>query len=393
MKLKNWLVEKLNPSQRWIAQQEHSSQSREPEVHYSHYYQSLEIVNRAVNMVIDDASEVNYTIGDSISGFGSRKNIKKQQLLKLLNVQPNPFQDINSFRRDLLMDFILDGNIFIYFDGAHLYQLPANKVNIYSDTETYIEKYVFNGTDEYKPEEIIHIKDNSSTSLFRGASRLRPALRTMRLMASMRDFQDSFFKNGAVPGLVISSPDILNDRIKARMKEDWQASYNPTSGGRRPLILDGGLKVEPLTNITFKDLDFSAAIDTNKKTILEALGVPPILIDSGNNANLRPNHRLYYLETIIPIVKKISSALQCFFAFQIKEDVVGIPALQPELRDEAAYYSTLVNGGILTANEGRAGIGKEPIEGHDDLRIPQNIAGSAADPSQGGKPKDTTNGN
>jgi hypothetical protein len=61
-------------------------------------------------------------------------------------------------------------------------------VDIYSDTETYIEKYVFNGTDEYKPEEIIHIKDNSSTSLFRGASRLRPALRTMRLMASMRDF-------------------------------------------------------------------------------------------------------------------------------------------------------------------------------------------------------------
>jgi len=93
------------------------------------------------------------------------------------------------------------------------------------------------------------------------------------------------------------------------MKEDWQASYNPTSGGRRPLILDGGLKVEPLTNITFKDLDFSAAIDTNEKTILKALGVPPILIDSGNNANLRPNHRLYYLETIIPIVKKISSAL------------------------------------------------------------------------------------
>ena len=35
------------------------------------------------------------------------------------------------------------------------------------------------------------------------------------------------------------------------------------------------------------------------------MGVPPILMDGGNNANIRPNHRLYYLETVLPIVKKI----------------------------------------------------------------------------------------
>jgi hypothetical protein len=86
----------------------------------------------------------------------------------------------------------------------------------------------------------------------------------------------------------------------------------------------------------------------------------------------------------------MNSAFQMFFGFEIKEDVAGIPALQPELRDEAAFYSTLVNGGILTANEAREGMGRAPLGGHDDIRVPQNVAGSAADPSKGGRPQDNT---
>lgn len=387
MKLGNWLVEKLNPGQRWISQFEPQSPSTEPEVTYSNFYDSLEIVNRAVNMIVDDTAEVNFKVGDRIIPNPLVPGTKRKTIENLLNYQPNPYQDLHSFRRNVVMDLLLDGNAFIYWDGQYLYQLPAYRVTIKSDPTTYIEKYVFQGTVDYSPNEIIHIKDNSTKSLYRGSSRLRPALRTMKLMKNMRDFQDNFFNNGAVPGLVITSPDTLSSRIKDRMKEDWKQSYRPQSGGRNPLILDGGMKVDPLTTVNFKDLDFMSSIEANEKIILKALGVPPVLIDSGNNANLRPNHRLYYLETIIPIVKKINSAFQAFFGFEIIENVAGIPALQPELKDEATYYTSLVNGGIISANEARAGIGKEPAEGHDDIRIPQNVAGSAADPSQGGRPE------
>ena len=32
--------------------------------------------------------------------------------------------------------------------------------------------------------------------------------------------------------------------------------YNPRTGGRRPLVLDGGIEVDALTEINFKELDF-----------------------------------------------------------------------------------------------------------------------------------------
>ena len=94
-------------------------------------------------------------------------------------------------------------------------------------------------------------------------------------------------------------------------------------------------------------------LHNNEKIILKALGIPPILMDSGNNANIRPNHRLYYLETILPIVNKIAYAFERYFGFKLDENVSGIPALQPELRDQASYYATLVNTGIMTPNEAR----------------------------------------
>ena len=383
--------DKLNPAQYVISRNEGMTiDSREVVTNYRNAYEQLEIVNRAVNMIVDDVSDIPYQIGEQTIGINNIvKNIRRSKVDVLVNKEPNPFQDINTFKRNLVIDLLIDGNIFIYFDGAHLYHLPADKMTIYSDTDTYIEKFVYDNSIDYSVNEIIHIKENSFNSIYRGVPRLKPAFRTMQLLASMRNFQDNFFKNGAVPGLVLKSPNTLSEKIKERMLQAWSVRYNPNTGGRRPLILDGGLEVDSLTNINFKELDFQESIKANERIILEAMGIPPILLDGGNNANIRPNHRLYYLETILPIVRKIGYAVERFFGFTISEDVTGIPALQPELRDQAAYYATLVNTGILSANEAREALGKEPVNGFDTRRVPANIAGSAVNPEEGGRPVET----
>ena len=377
--------EKLNPIQQYLGQA--TETSREYTQNYETYYETLEIVNRGVNIVVDDVSEIPHKVGAAAGHHASVKGIKKSRVSLLLNREPNPFQDVSAFKRNLITDFLLDGNIFIYYDGAHLYHLPADKVTIHGDSKTFVEKYTYNDVD-YAPAEIIHVKENAFYSIFRGTSRLKPAVRTMQLTANMRQFQDNFFKNGAVPGLVLKSPNTLSEKIKERMIQSWSIRYRPDAGGRRPLILDGGIEVDSISNVNFKELDFQPAIAENEKIILKAIGVPPILLDSGNNANIRPNMRMYYLETILPIVRKLNFAYSRFFGFSIEEDVTNIPALQPELRDQSQYYSALVNAGIITPNEARDALGFEAVEGYDDLRVPANIAGSASNPDDGGRPSE-----
>ena len=379
--------EKLNPAQQYYDHK--TAPSREFTLKYEKAYEDIEIVNRGVNLIVDDASEIKTTVGEQIQGLQNIvKGVKRSKVRLLLNKEPNPFQDISTFKRNLITDYLIDGNIFVYFDGVHLYHLPANKVNIHASKTSYIDKFTFNETVDYSPSEIIHIKDNSFYSIYRGISRLKPALRTMILMQNMRQFQDNFFKNGAVPGLVLKSPNTLSEKIKERMIQSWTLRYRPDSGGRRPLILDGGIEIDSISNTNFRELDFQAAIHENEKIILKALGIPPILLDSGNNANIRPNMRMYYLETVLPIVKKMHYGFERFFGFELKEDVTEVPALQPEMRDQSQYYTALVNGGIISPNEAREHLGFDPIEGQSDIRTPANIAGSAANPDEGGRPEE-----
>ena len=44
----------------------------------------------------------------------------------------------------------------------------------------------------------------------------------------------------------------------------------------------------------------------------------------------------------------------------------------------------------MSPNEAREALRLDPMEGHDELRIPANIAGSASNPSEGGRPEEVS---
>jgi hypothetical protein len=114
------LIEKLNPAQPDIVTMLEGAgpiSSREIITNYTAYYEYLEVVNRAVNMIVDDTSEIPLRIGEPVKGLTPVvKNVRRTRVELLLNKEPNPFQDISTFKRNLIVDYILDGNIFAYFD-------------------------------------------------------------------------------------------------------------------------------------------------------------------------------------------------------------------------------------------------------------------------------------
>ena len=380
--------EKLNPGQGEVYNNQGRSVDPPPQLYFG-YYESLGIVNRAVNMIVDAASQIDVIVeSKKISQeFPPTKGNKLPKIERLLNSEPNPFMDISLFRRLIFTDIIIEGNAFIYFDGVHIYHLPAHLVTIETDEKTYINSFTLNSKIKYKESEVIHIKDNSIRNIYRGTSRLQACKPSMMLLWRMVNYQDKFFENGAVPGLILKSPNALSEKLKQKMIDSWLNAYSPNNGGRRPLILDGGLELDRLSNVTFQELDFENSIKSQEHTILKTLGIPPILLDGGNNANIRPNQRLFYIETVIPLVEKVIRSFERYFGFKLIPDN-DIPGMQPELQELASYAVNLVNGGIITPNEGRQ-VNAFPVSSDKDMdkiRVPVNVAGSAADPSQGGRP-------
>ena len=61
--------EKLNPAQYTIARDEGLSvDSRENKINYRNAYENLEVVNRAVNMIVDDVAEIPFTVAEKVRG-------------------------------------------------------------------------------------------------------------------------------------------------------------------------------------------------------------------------------------------------------------------------------------------------------------------------------------
>jgi HK97 family phage portal protein len=401
------IKEKLNPAQQAISFDQGITQDTEGgdtgHISIIKAYDQLEVVRRGTDMIVAGVVSLDFDVLKTIPTLDPIvSGVRKTKLNKLLNFQPNAYQDKNAFISNLVMDLILEGNGFMYYDGVYLYNLPADRITIETDPKTFIKGYIYRGAGlidgtqtTFTPEEIIHIKDNSSSSIFRGSSRLLSASNSISKLNKMQAFQKNFFVNGAVPGLVLETDNPIPDKIKQRMIASWGQIYNPSSGGKRPLILDNGLKLKPLFNANFTELDFLSSIKEAEDSVLQALGVQGVLLRSGNNANISPNLRLFYLETVLPIARKITTAFERYFGYDVEVIPGSNSALQPDMKEQSSYHSTLVNGGIIAPNEARANLryAPDPDPASNKLRIPANIAGSAANPEQGGKPpEDTSNG-
>jgi len=388
--------EKLNPAQPNIAEDYGSEiSSTKYGVAFNTAYTVIEVVRRGVDLVVHAAAEIDVDVKEKIPNVGFSA-IKQNRVNLLLNHRPNDFQDVSAFRRNIYMDLIIEGNAFIYFDGRDLYHLPSVNVTIMPDPKTFVKgyKYTSGGKEVfYKPDEVIHIRDNSINSIYRGDSRLRSAQNSINTIYSMLQFQKNFFDNGAVPGLVLKTKDILGQKVKDRIIRTWIQRYSPTTGGRRPMILDGGLEVDKLATTNFKELDFSVSIVDHEDRILKAIGVPPVLLNSGNNANITPNLKLFYLTTVVPLMNVFIFGVERFFGYDIDANVSSVAALRPELKEISEYYTSLVNNGLMTGMEARAELRLEVIEDPllERIRIPANVAGSATGVAgqEGGRPEGT----
>lgn len=380
-----WIRQKLNPAQARIAESEGSQVGTDAKLTYFQSFKKLEAVNRSVSLLVNAASSLDYDVKDKVHD-GVVQGIRQKTLNTLLNFRPNPYQSAQDFRTALFTDFVLEGNAFIHFDGVFMYHLPADKVEILSDEKTFIKGFRYNGHIDFKESEVFYFRDLSSDSIYRGSSRLQSADKSVNLLYSMQQFQENFFDNGAVFGLVLTTDNTLSQVAKEKTIAYWLQKYNVKNGGKRPVILDSGLKPHQLAETNFKDMDFDLSIKTHGEKIMTAIGVPPILLQGGNNANIAPNLRLFYLESVLPLNRKFISAVERYFGYDVEAVTSNVSALQPELKDIAQYHSTLVNGGIITPNEARIELRYETKTGADELRIPANIAGSAANPSIGGRP-------
>ena len=351
-------------------------------------YDAISVISRCVDLIVDTAATIDFKVVQDVGWFDVPA--KHNQFEKILD-NPTPSFGKFDFFRNIYRDLIFSGNAFPYNLGDQMQLLE--KVSYTGDdvSNPFIDSQ--KGKIELDENRLIHVRLLPEHSRVYGKSYLTRIDKELDLIAAMLSFQKNFFNNNAIPGVILSSENPLTLKQKERIAEEFLNMYSIMKGqAGKPFIADNSLKIETLQH-SLKDLQFNEGIDGLTNRITSALGVPEVLLTSGNNANLLPNYKLFVFNTVYPLVLNVSQNLTVHFhkfyrgttGLKIVPNLERLPLLTDDMLKVSNSIKTLVTTGIITPNEARLRLHYLPHEDPmaDDLLFPQNITGANFEPSPG----------
>lgn len=218
---------------------------------------------------------------------------------------------------------------------------------------------------------ILHLKMFHPTNDHYGMSPIEAAATAIDIHNTASGWNKALLDNSARPsGALVygAAGGHMTDAQFSRLKSELETNYQGAAHAGRPMLLEGGLDWKPLS-LSPKDLDFVQAKNAAAREIALAIGVPPMLLGiPGDNtyANYAEANRVFWRQTVIPLVQRTAAALGAWLApafkdgdLRLKPDLDSVEALNSE---REALWSRLEAASFLTEDEKRAAVGYGPKE-------------------------------
>jgi len=236
-------------------------------------------------------------------------------------------------------------------------------------------------------DEVLHIKGLSYDGLV-GYSVISYVAETFGRGLGAARYASRFFKNSAVPSIIVEVPGQMKPDAQERFLEQWNARQGGLDNAHSAAILTNAASVKPIT-IPAKDAQLLEMREFEIKDIANLFGIPPHKLgDSSRTAynSLEQEQRAFLDECLDAWLVNIET--ECFDKLltekQKRTDSHTIEYLRSALvrADIKTRYETYSTGraiGILSANECRAKENMNPIDGGDSYDNPNITPGQADD--------------
>jgi len=361
---------------------------------------------------LEDGTFVDATTSDKVSKHNSTK---ANQVLNLLQA-PNAFQSQYEFWYQWLMWHDLTGEAFTLWwrkDQANATQTPIEMYILdstliavqitptrYPQYRLSTPSYGFSKDEPLQAHQVMHIKE----APWQGSAGFNRGILAVELVSLDQDidlYANYIMLNGAKPSGMFVTEQVIPDgkykEIAARLKEAWASmtssrQTDPSKPGQG-MLLDSGMKYEPLNMLNLQDADARELKLQTMKRICGLFGVPPAMIgiqdQKYNNTQTLLDE--FYKSTMFPIITNIQQKLKLallngypslHIEFDTRNFLKGAPL------DQVNFVSAAVSGGIMTPNEAREYLGMPSIEGGDKLKEDAK----KAEPTPGSSPQDTGGG-
>jgi len=360
-------------------------------------YYEVAPVGIAVDMIAQEIAHLSITAEDSTGEFNNNVDI-----LKKLRT-PNKDQSLRSFIDEIMVHYILLGNVFIDFNkiGSSYEMLVLSQQNItiagiqangkattiiYSGSNDNLiyREYNYNSqTNQYETKQgniLLHLKNNNITTIDKqmGVSFLMKGQLEISQYKSLSEYNNGLIKNQCRPslGFFFEVDKMSNSQIDD-IKETMKAISGSTAAGK-PFAITAKARVEKFSEST-KDMDFENLKKSTKNIIAQCLKIPlPLLNDTTMTySNYSTAQYAFFDNCVLPFAQVMID----FFnnkilpllgesKYKLAIDKTTIGALEER---KLATVKSHAEASVFTINEIRAIGGKEAVENGDIIYQPQNL--------------------
>lgn len=244
------------------------------------------------------------------------------------------------------------------------------------------------GVKELDPARIIHFQGSANVDDPKwGLPPIESLRRILAEEAAAGDYREQFWRSGArLSGWIerpASAPD-WSDPARKRFKEDWDGLYTgdgPAAGGTP--ILEDDMKFHGEEGATAQSSQYIEARKLSREESAAAFHIDPLWVGIHGTgeafASVVERHKALYQDDLGPWVEMLEDDFTIQALPMFDEDPslyvkLNIAAkLRGSIDDQAESLIKLTGRPILTPNESRALIDRNPVDGGDGLTVPLNV--------------------
>lgn len=323
------------------------------------------------------------------------EKVQGHELIDLM-LHPNPWyqRSYEQFIKSWVMHLEIGGESFlepVKADGGtlrELYVLPPRDVRVQKgDSGHPIRAFVFSGREKgrylYSPDptetEIFYTRYYNPMNPLRGMPPAMAASYAIDVNNEGRTWNLSLLQNGAAHSGVFSSEAGFSEQQVETIKERFNEKAAGAENAGRVIALDGLQNVEftPISQ-TVRDMQWG---DLNRMSALECAivwNVPPEVIGDDSSktySNYKEARRAFYMEKILPLLEFVYGELNTSVVPLFGDDLLldynteEIDALNDDVNELHERVRKDVQQSLITINEGREALGRDPLDGGDVILV------------------------
>ncbi len=210
-----------------------------------------------------------------------------------------------------------------------------------------------------------------------GASPVEAIALSHELDQQARAYGSGLLKNNAVPPILITTEQELDDTDHDIIAERWKDRHLLRPG--EPGILGKGATAQVL-GLTLKEIGLEVISKMTRQQVFASYGVPESkkgLVEDVNRANGDANERTYQRNVVKPRLFKLAWSINMFL-------IPRIPALkgaefefenpvQEDLEFQLEKVDKMMSRGMITINQGLSMLGEDEQDNGDVFLIPSNV--------------------